>query len=177
MDPGVRGNMLPEILYTSIHQLQSIQRTAAQFRGHGRMGGHSVEVVADLVIGHGAFRGHAIDFAGMPAKSRVHPIKYTVPRHKPFSGTALLSRTPKKLYSTWQFIILQILFYAKRRSQRAYTQQVMSTAVAWSALRYRAHSGNIGLLTQTGQRIKFAQETNDRFSASISARECSFNAR
>ena len=136
-----------------------------------------MEVVADLVVGHGTLGGHAVYFAGVPAESRVQPVKHAVPGHEALSGAALFRRTAEKFHRPRQVVFLQVLLNAQRRGQCAHTQKIVAAAVSGAALGDGALSGTAGLLAQTGQSVKFSQKPDNRAAAAVGARECRLNAR
>ena len=59
-------------------------------------------------------------------------------------------------------VFLQIVLHRQRSGQRAHAQQVVPAAVTGAALFHWLLFRHTGLLAQTGQGVKFAQEADDR---------------
>ena len=162
VDAGVCGDVFSQELHSHIHQLQGVQGAPSQLGRHGCVGRHSLEAVADLVVGHGALRRDAIYFPGMPAESDVHSIKHAIPRHESFPGPVFFRRASEEFDGAGEAGVLQVVLQGDGGGQRADPQQIVPAPVSGAVLFHRPLFVRSGRLAETGQRVKFSQKSDHR---------------
>ena len=167
MDPCLIAHVLPQELHADVHQLHSVQGTAAPVGSAGGVGGHAGEVVLRLDTGVG---GAGLDFVGVlrvPGDGGIQLLPKAVPGHEGLGGAALLTGAAVEDHGAGRVGGFQERLDPQGRSHGAGTQEIVSAAVAAAAgdplLPFHAAS----LLGQAGERIVLRQDADDGASGAV----------
>ncbi len=99
----------------------------------------------------------------MPGEGRIDIIKQPFAHHKGFSRSAFLAGTTVKAQRARAAVLLQPGFGGDRRGESRGTEQIVPATVAVGS---RCRGGRfcaVGLLAESRQGVKFAEQGNDRF--------------
>ena len=167
VDPCLIAHVLPQELHADVHQLHSVQGTAAPVGSAGGVGRHAGEVVLRLDTGVG---GAGLDFVGVlrvPGDGGIQLLPKAVPGHEGLGGAALLTGAAVEDHGAGSVGGFQERLDPQGRSHGAGTQEIVSAAVAAAAgdplLPFHAAS----LLGQAGERIVLRQDADDGASGAV----------
>lgn len=162
MDPRLLYDMFIEEIAAGGHQGDGIQRAPAQVRRISGVGRGAGKSPCRLNVGEGAGAEHPGPDFRMPGQRRIDIIKQPFAHHKGFSRTAFLAGTTVEAQSAAVAVLLQPAFGGDRRGECRGAEQIVPTAVAVGSRcqgrRFRA----VGLLAESRQGVKFAEQGNDR---------------
>ena len=102
----------------------------------------------------------------MPVDSHVYVVEQAGTHHVYFTGATFFSRTTIHFDGSGQFFFFNEFFDRDTCCNGSCTKEVVTAAMA-SSLACNAFFLRNGLLSQSGQRIKFCQDADDRLTASV----------
>ena len=137
------------------------------------MGRDTVETIADLIVSQCTSYPDFVCCLRMPGNREIYIVENTFSRHKCFSGAAFFTRASEEHNRAFFFIFLKIFFHCYRSSDGADAEKVVTAAVTCSSRNQFFSLSAACYLAEAGECIKFAQETNDRFSMAKGACKCS----
>ena len=158
--------MLAQVICAHVHELHRVERAAPQLRLDARVRGNAVKMIEHLDIRKRRSAADAGFRIGMPAHRRVQGVKHTVARHKRLARATLFRRAAEIDDRTGMTACLQIVLRRDGSAERRCAEQIVPAAVT-VALSVGARLGHARLLPQLFQRVKFAQNADDRLSASV----------
>ena len=170
MDARLIDHMLTEVVCADIHQFYGVQRTAAQMRLGTSMRGLAVEFVEHLAVCERGLHAHACVLVRMPAERGVQLVKHAAARHKRLAGAALLAGAAEEDDRAGALSGFQKALDGNGRTETGCAEHVVPAAVAAFPAR-RTLFRHAAFLTQTGERVKFRQHTDDRTAGAEAARK------
>ncbi len=163
--------MLAQELDPDVHQFNRVQSAAPLLRVPGRVGRDAVKLIQDLNAGVvGAGHG-LVSIAGMPGQGSVQLLPETFPCHKGLSRAPLFPGAAVIDDGARAAGFFQPGLDRGRSSERAGPQQVVAAAVAAAALGDGLRGNGTGLLAETGEGVKLAEDADDGPAAAVRAAE------
>ena len=161
MDAGVAWYVLAHVVDADIHQLQRVERAAAEMgRGRGMRGASGED---EIGAGVGERRRHH-DFPEarrVPGDGDIGVSEGPGAHHEGFCRTAFFRGAAVIAHAAGNFVDGEPVLHGGGGEQRGGAEQVMAAAVAVASDFDRARFRHAGFLAETRQRIIFAEEGDD----------------
>ena len=175
VDAGRLRHVLAQKLHADVHQLDRVQRGAAQLRAAGGVGGDAGELILGLDAGVAGAGGDLVDAARMPGQRGVQLLPDAVAGHEGLGRAALLAGAAVEDDGAGM-AVLQIFFDGEGSRQRARAQHIVAAAVAVAAGDKLPALGSARLLGEAAEGVELGEDADDRLAGAIACLEGGLDA-
>ncbi len=162
MDAGVARHVLAHVIDADIHQLDRIQRAAAEMRRGGGMRGAPGEDEIGARVGERGRHHHFPEARRVPGDRDVGVVEGAIAHHEGFCRAAFFRGAAVIAHAPRRFVFGEPILHGGGRKQRGGTEQIVAATMTMAAGLQRARFGHAGFLAEAGQGVIFAEKSDHR---------------